>query len=121
MNDVKKSNITHRLRNAWAALRDKPRQTLTVGIETRRCAECEYYKAAHEPVEAVQAEPPAKYYHEIEYLENIVLVVYYEATEDGPREIARGFGRIIYDGEKGIAQATNYAMKKIWFKMQGQE
>lgn len=117
MNNVKKSNITHRIRNAWAALRDKPAQTLTVGMEIRRCHECEYYKAAHEPAVATQMEPPAKYYHEITYLDKVVLVVLYEATEDGPVEIARGHGHIIHEGARGITQATSYALKKIWYKM----
>jgi hypothetical protein len=117
MNDMKKSNITHRIRNAWQALRDKPYKTLTVGMEIRRCHECDYYKAAHEPTEITLAAPPAKYYHEIEYLENVVLVILYEATEDGPVEIARGHGHIIHEGAKGITQATSYALKKIWYKM----
>lgn len=118
MNKVKKTKITDRLRNAWAALRDKPAKTLTVGMEIRRCHECEYYKAAHEPAEITQAEPPAKYYHEITYLDNLVLVVLYEATEAGPVEIARSHGRIIHEGAAGIAQATSYAMKGVWYKIQ---
>lgn len=118
MNDVKKSNITHRIRNAWRALRDKPAQTLTVGMEIRRCHECEYYKAAHEPAEITQAEPPAKYYHEIDYTDKLVMVRLYEATEAGPVEIARSHGHIIHEGVAGIAQATSYAMKGVWYKIQ---
>jgi hypothetical protein len=117
MNDMKKISITHRIRSAWKALFGKPTESLIVGMEIRRCHECEYYKAAHEPAEITLAAPPAKYYHEIEYLENIVLVILYEATEDGPVEIARGHGRIIHEGAKGITQATSYALKKIWYKM----
>lgn len=118
MNQIKKSNITHRIRNAWRALRDKPAQTLTIGIETRRCAECDYFKRAHEPAEITLAAPPARYYHEIEYLENVVLVILYEATGAGPVELARAHGHIIHEGAAGIAQATSYAMKGIWYKVQ---
>lgn len=117
MNEMKTTGFTNRLRNAWAAFRAKPCSSLIIGIETRRCSECEYYKAAHEPAEITLAAPPAKYYHEIEYLENVVLVILYEATEDGPVEIARGHGHIIHEGAKGITQATSYALKKIWYKM----
>jgi hypothetical protein len=118
MNDMKKSNITRRIRNAWQALRDKPYKTLTVGVDVIRCSECGYYKAAHEPAEITLAAPPAKYYHEIEYLENVVLVILYEATETGPVEIARSHGHIIHEGVAGIAQAASYAMKGVWYKIQ---
>lgn len=118
MNEMKKTNIADRLRNAWAALTNKPAKSLTLGVEVRRCSECEYYKAAHEPASTAQSANGPKYYHEIEYLENVVLVVLYEATEDGPKEIARGHGHILHDGAAGITQATSYALKRIWFKMQ---
>ena len=118
------STIRTRLQNAWQALRDKPAKTVTVGIETRRCDMCDYYKAAHEPAQTVAdtkkaptwTDGPLPYYHVIEYLEKIVLVKFYQATDDGPVEISRGYGRIIYPDAAGIAQATSYAMKCAWYK-----
>lgn len=117
MKKAKKTNITDRLRAAWRALRGKPVDTLTIGIEARRCSECDYYKQATTPAETTQAEPPNRYWHEITYLDNVVLVVLYEATETGPVELARHHGHILHKGAKGIAQATGYAMKRIWEQM----
>lgn len=110
------STIRTRLQNAWQALRDKPAKTLTVGIETRRCDMCDYYKAAHEPVQIAQKPAKQRYYHEIEYQDRLVLVKFYGATEDGWEEISRGYGRILYPDAAGIAQATSYAMKCAWYK-----
>lgn len=114
MNNNPMSTIRTRLCNAWQALRDKPAKTVTVGIETRRCDMCDYYKAAHEPAQTALAAPPARYYHEIEYLEKVVLVKFYEATEDGREEIARGYGRIFHHDAEGISRAASYAMRCAW-------
>ena len=112
--------ITERLRGAWAALRAKPYNMATVEIGMRHCDECDYYKAAHEPAvtaqEARSTEGP-RYYHEIEYRENRVLVKFYETTEAGPVEIARSYGHIRSEGAEGVAQATSYAMSLIWYQM----
>lgn len=94
-----------------------PADFTTMGARVVRCSECDYYKRATEPAEITQATPPNRYYHEIEYLENVVLVVLYEATEAGPVELARAHGHIIHEGAEGIAQATSYAMKGIWYKV----
>ena len=116
MNNNPMSTIITRLRNAWQALRDKPYKTLTIGVETHRCDLCDYYKAAHEPVQVAQEAPKAKYYHEITYTENRVLVKFYEATEDGPIELVSAYGYIRSEGPAGIAQATSHAMSLIWYK-----
>lgn len=122
MNKMKKTKITDRLRNAWAALRAKPCKSITFGVEVVRCEACDYYRAAHLPAEITQEEPepPNRYYHEITYLDDLVLVVLYEATEDGPEELARSHGHIIHEGVEGIAQAASYAMKGVWYKVRNE-
>lgn len=114
---MKKTTIAHRIRNAWRALRGKTAEALTVGIGMQRCDECDYYKATHKPAETAQEAPPNRYYHEVTYLDHVVLVVLYEATEAGPVELARAHGHIVHEGAAGIAQATSYAMKRVWFKL----
>lgn len=111
---MKKTIIIERLRGAWAALRAKPYNMATVEIGMQRCDECDYYKRATEPAEITQAAPPNRYYHEITYMDDIVLVVLYEATEDGAVELTRRYGQILHEGAKGIAQATSYAMRGVW-------
>jgi hypothetical protein len=132
---MKKTNIIDRIRNAWAALRAKPAKSIALGVEVFRCEACDYYRAAQLPAETAEAaetasdtkkaptwtDGPLPYYHEITYLENVVLVVLYEATEAGPVELARAHGHIIHEGADGIAQAASYAMRLIWFKIHGGE
>lgn len=130
MNKVKKASITDRLRNAWAALRGKPCKAITFGLEVVRCEACDYYRAAHLPAETAEntentekaptwTDGPLPYFHEITYMDDLVLVVLYEATEDGPKELARSHGHIIHEGVEGIAQAASYAMRGVWCKVQG--
>jgi hypothetical protein len=118
---MKKTKITDRIRNAWRVLLGESRCAMTVEIGMQRCDECDYYKKAHEPAETTEAAPPNRYWHEITYLESVVLVVLYEATEAGPVELARAHGHIIHEGADGIAQAASYAMRLIWFKIHGGE
>ncbi len=116
---MKKTNIIDRICDAWRALVGKPAKTIALGVDVIRCSECGYYKAYHEPAETAEAAPPNRYWHEITYLENVVLVVLYEATEAGPVELARAHGHIIHEGADGIAQAASYAMRLIWYKIHG--
>ncbi len=132
---MKKTKITDRIRNAWRVLLGESRCAMTVEIGMQRCNECDYYKKAHEPAETAEAaetasdakkaptwtDGPLPYYHEITYLENVVLAVLYENTEDGPVELARAHGHIIHEGADGIAQAASYAMRLIWFKIHGEQ
>lgn len=69
-------------------------------------------------LELVEDEP-AEYHHEIEYLDNLVLVRFYETRDGKKTEIARGHGHIIHSGAAGIAQATSYAMRRIWDQLNG--
>lgn len=132
---MKKTNIIDRICDAWRALTGKPAKTIALGVDVIRCSECGYYKTYHEPAKTAEAadtasdakkaptwtDGPLPYYHEITYLENVVLVVLYENTEDGPVELARAHGHIIHEGADGIAQAASYAMRLIWFKIHGEQ
>lgn len=69
-------------------------------------------------LELVENEP-AEYRHEIEYLDNLVLVRFYDVKGDKQTEIARGHGHIIHAGAAGVAQATSYAMRRIWNQLGG--
>lgn len=59
-------------------------------------------------------EDPNEYIHEIEYLDNVVLVIFYEIKNGKKTELARGHGHIIHEGAQGIAQAASYAMKRCY-------
>jgi hypothetical protein len=62
---------------------------------------------------------PVEYEHEIEVLDNVVVARFYEVRGGERTEIAKGHGHIIHDGAYGIAQATSYAMKRIYQSMGG--
>jgi hypothetical protein len=64
---------------------------------------------------------PTEYTFEFEYLENVVVAIFYEVIGDTKTEIARGHGHIIHQGALGIAQAASYALKKLYKKMNGGE
>lgn len=112
MNQVKKTTFAGRIRNAWRAFQGKPAGTLTLGVSVKQCKDCGYRYTAEEKV------PPSRFFHEITYLDSLVLVVLYEATGEGKKELARGHGHIIHEGAAGVAQATSYAMRGIWNQMQ---
>lgn len=59
------------------------------------------------------------YCHEFEYLENVVVARFYEVRDDVKKEIGRGHGHIIHEGAIGIAQASSYALKKIYESLNG--
>jgi hypothetical protein len=69
--------------------------------------------------EAFMDDPiPVDYVHEFEYLENLVIARFYEVYEDGTKvEVARGHGHIIHEGILGVAQASSWALKKIYEKV----
>ena len=64
-------------------------------------------------------EPSVEYKFEFENLDNVVVAIFYEVGEDSKTEIARGHGHIIHEGSLGIAQASAYALKKLYEKMNG--
>ena len=67
-----------------------------------------------EALDPIDEKPRCSYIHEITYLDNVVVAVFYEVGADGKKtEIARGHGHSIHEGALGIAQAAGYALKKI--------
>lgn len=72
-----------------------------------------------EALDLVEEKPPREYVHEITYLDDVVVAVFYEVDEHGIKtEIARGHGHIIHEGAFGIAQAASYALKKICYSLE---
>ena len=61
------------------------------------------------------------YGFEFEYLDNVVVAIFYEYGKESKTEVARGRGHIIHEGAVGIAQAASYALKKLYYKMSGTE
>lgn len=67
-----------------------------------------------EALDPVEEKLPREYVHEITYLDDVVVAVFYGIDEDGNKtEIARGHGHIIHEGAFGVAQAASYALKRI--------
>ena len=66
-------------------------------------------------------EPTTTYSYEFEILNDVVVARFYETKGKIKTEIERGHGHIIHSGAKGIAQASSYALKKIFEKMNGGE
>ena len=81
-----------------------------------------YDKASHAQFDGdsleIIKEEPITYCHEFEYLDNVVICRFYEIKGDTKTELMRGHGHIIHEGSLGIAQASAYALKKIWHKME---
>lgn len=73
------------------------------------------------PEEALDlvVDEPVEYDFETEVLDNVVVVRFYEMRDDERVELAKGHGHIIHDGAYGIAQATSYALKRIYQSMGG--
>ena len=65
-------------------------------------------------------EDTVTYHFETDIAEdNVVIVIMYEDHEDGSsKEIARGHGHIIHEGALGIAQATSYALYRLYKRME---
>lgn len=67
-----------------------------------------------EALELLQ-EDTVTYHTEIDYADdNVVIAIMYEDNGDSSKEIARGHGHIIHEGAFGIAQATSYAMFRLY-------
>lgn len=61
----------------------------------------------------------ATYHYEFEFAENLVIARLYETNGDLRRMIARGHGHIFHEGALGIAQASSYALKRIYHTLEG--
>lgn len=60
-----------------------------------------------------------EYVYEFENLENLVVARLYEINCGVKTEVAKGHGHIFHEGVIGIAQASSYALKKIYEKING--
>lgn len=64
-------------------------------------------------------EESVSYRFETDFADNVVVVIMYEDYEDGTsEEIGRGHGHIIHEGALGIAQATSYAMYRLYKRLE---
>lgn len=84
----------------------------------------EYPSKTEFPEEALldlSEQEKTRYVYEFETLENLVVARLYEVNEDEKREIAKGHGHIFHDGLLGIAQASSYALKMIYKKLEEKE
>ena len=79
-----------------------------------RTSKCEFDEGCLDLIEEQEA-PTYEYGFDI--LENIVIARLYEVTADSRKEICKGHGHIIHDGVLGIAQASSWALKKIYQKL----
>lgn len=59
-------------------------------------------------------EDQVTYSYEFDFAENLVSARFYETKGDHRKMIARGHGHIFHDGALGIAQASSYALKRIY-------
>lgn len=86
------------------------------------------YSVSHDEINCVEVlsegeielvEEKVSYEYEFELLDNLVVAKLFETYGEGSpikKELARGHGHIIHEGVKGIAQASSYALKKIYEK-----
>lgn len=83
---------------------------------------CDKPSAAQYDADSLElvANEPVTYHHEFEYLDNIVIAIFYEIRGDKKIEVGRGHGHIIHEGAFGVAQASSYALRRIWQKMEGE-
>ena len=79
-----------------------------------RASKCEFDDGCLDLIEEQEA---PKYEYGFDILENIVIARLYEVTSDSRKEVAKGHGHIIHDGVLGIAQASSWALKKIYQKL----
>ena len=63
-------------------------------------------------------EEPTTYTYEFDYLDNKVIARFYEVKGEQKTELCVGHRFIYEDGAIGIAQASAFALKKIWQKME---
>ena len=62
---------------------------------------------------------PVKYSYEFEFAENLVIARFYKTKGEEKKMIGRGHGHIFHDGALGIAQASSYALKRIFMDLEG--
>ena len=65
------------------------------------------------------AEDEAEWHYEIHLEGNVVIATLYETFNGQTRMVERGYAKIFHDGVIGYAQATSYAMKKLYENING--
>ena len=66
-----------------------------------------------------EEDEPATYKYEFSFLENVVVARLLETKNGADTEIAKGHGHILHEGVIGIAQASSYALKRIYENLNG--
>ncbi len=61
----------------------------------------------------------ATYRYDFEYLDTVVVARLYETKDGEEKEVAKGHGHIIHEGVIGLAQASSYALKRIYEDLNG--
>lgn len=64
-------------------------------------------------------EHPTEYKYEFVVEDSVVVAFLYEIVGDKKTLIARGHGHIMHNGALGIAQASSYALKRIYMDLNG--
>lgn len=59
------------------------------------------------------------YRHEFDYMPTVVVARMYEVKNGEERQIGIGHGHIIHEGVIGIAQASSYALRRIYERLNG--
>lgn len=93
------------------------RHLYSVKIDGNDFVSAHFY--TEDDLELFVEEDKVSYSVDTQVLENIVVGIIYEVRGDEYTEVTRGHGHIIHEGAFGIAQATSYAYKKAWEKMNG--
>lgn len=60
-----------------------------------------------------------EYAYDIVMQDNVVIANLYEIRNGERKWIARGHGHVFHDGVNGFAQASSYALKKVYEKLNG--
>ena len=57
------------------------------------------------------------YEAEASLLNNVCVAIIYRKENGGKKEVSRGHGHIIHEGDLGVAQALSYAFKRAYEKL----
>lgn len=60
-----------------------------------------------------------EYSIETEVIDNVAIAIIYKTVDGEKKEIVRGHGHIIHEGDIGVIQALSYSLKKAYEKING--
>ena len=72
-----------------------------------------------EELREVEKENGENYEAEANLLNNVCVAIIYRKENGCKKEVCRGHGHIIHEGDVGVAQALSYAFKKAYEKING--